>query len=294
LLERFGGDKRPDPARCGSFPYSVTRRWYGFVSVGVSPGRLPDGCTSQGQRLTLDESIGIKNYWCNSTGNPAEFHGHLNWVPVTYQGKLRFSDYASDHDMDLDLFVGDSAGQTINNEYGRLHIEFDRRETTDHFTTPWWSRFNNSKSFARMSLNSDPIGSEAVIVGLLGLDAVHGAHAEMHPVYGLAIRTDSSERSDRWQVFARNSGNEGECAGNQHYLDLADSVLRMRIPLRDSDPASQSPEIDGSFFRESTPLKRNVDWWVVKSADRKSVVIAFRLPEPMLRAVFHGYVDLPR
>ena len=138
------------------------------------------------------------------------------------------------------------------------------------------------------------MGSEAVIVGLLGLDAVHGAHAEMHPVYGLAIHTDSSEQNDRWQVFARNSGDEGECAGNQHYLDLADNVLRMRIPLRGSAPAIESREINGSFFQGSTPLKKNVDWWVGKSSDPTSAVIAFRLPEPTLRAVFHGYVDLPR
>lgn len=268
MLHRFGGERRPDGSNC-DFSYNIERHVWGLVSRGLvlAGPRLPHGCTSQGSRLTIDESKGIKNAWCGSTGQPSQFHGHINWFPATYEGRVQFSHYAEDRDVNLELWRSDLAGQTAYNEGQRLHVEFNRDETVAHFTTPWWRKFANDQSrFAndvavRRLLNDDarPIemlsptdGKLAVITGLLGLDAVHNAQAEIHPAFAVAIQTQAAlpGTDNVWQVFVRNEGNEGECAQEQHFLDLPDEVFRLSLPI--------DPEL-GTHITADTHLYSIVD-----------------------------------
>ena len=59
-------------------------------------------------------------------------------------------------------------------------------------------------------------------MGLYGLDAQHGYHAELHPLWGLAVRVATESNTDTWVVFARNFGNEGGCSSRAPH----------RLPLR--------------------------------------------------------------
>lgn len=318
-LSGVRGDRRPDPSRCAGFPYALSE---GFISLGVRTDALPNGCTSQGRRLSIDESIGHRNLWCNSTGNPAEFHGHVNWVPATYYGRVHFADFSPDHDADLDLYTPDSAGQTVNNtdDGGRLHLEFDRKETTDHFRRPrgvhwWWDRFKGPRADpeVRSALNSpdpdakhqhfgapDNTGTEAIVTGLLGLDAVHGAHAELHPVYVMALHLRAIEGSDTWAIMARNSGDEGDCSGSTHYLDLPKNIVRVALPLRENNPAPVAPD-SLLFFRTS----RAANWRVERDASvrvdtiavpadsiGRYAVVSFTLDSPETGSVVAGYIRL--
>jgi hypothetical protein len=49
----------------------------------------------------------------------------------------------------------------------------------------------------------------AILIGLLDIDTEHGAHAELHPIYAMALRntvnpeTAANPRPDCWAMFAR-------------------------------------------------------------------------------------------
>ena len=65
----------------------------------------------------------------------------------------------------------------------------------------------------------------AIVTGLLNLDCVHECHTELHPVLALALRTKDETSADNnivaedpWAIFLRNSGNEGDCSADAHYL----------------------------------------------------------------------------
>ena len=91
-------------------------------------------------------------------------------------------------------------------------------------------------------------GNDAVIVGQFGLDLTdhdwkaplvpgapkgsRGGYTELHPVYAAAIRTGHKPNpaADHWVFFARNKGNEGDCAGKLYHMDIPE--LHLRIPFK--------------------------------------------------------------
>jgi hypothetical protein len=104
----------------------------------------------------------------------------------------------------------------------------------------WWNKFHTSVDNGHaVDYNGGTYvnGHLAVVTGLVGIDTVHGASAELHPVYAIAIRTmpeyaapTSGLPADQWAFFARNFGDEGYCSENGH--PLPDGPLRVLIPWR--------------------------------------------------------------
>lgn len=60
---------------------------------------------------------------------------------------------------------------------------------------------------------------QGVVYGLFGLDCVHGCRSELHPAYAVAFQVDASRAGNKWALFARNTGDEGDCPTQQHPLN---------------------------------------------------------------------------
>ncbi len=103
----------------------------------------------------------------------------------------------------------------------------------------------------------------AIVSGLLNLDCVHECHAELHPVYAMAVRMRDEcapggcgipviGENDHWLVFVRNFGNEGSCAhdGQQHFLDRDSFSFKIPAPTGD---AVNMPSITTHEFYSDVP-----------------------------------------
>ena len=221
-------------------------------------------CTTQ--QPTVDEP----SFWsdpafytvCQTSGGVSgAVHGHINWGLATYTGALLFTDHSKpipsgtgDDDYDMSLQRSDQASATTGNETfanGRnraLGLEFDSDETIDHFDTPWWSAFHtavdadDSWSQARAMLGGDG-GTSAIVTGVIGIDNKHGAHAELHPVLGMAVQIPArtTNSSESWAFFGRTHGDEGGCSQDQHDF-VSSSMMQFLLPV----PAMQHPIVTGS------------------------------------------------
>ncbi|MFZ0091306.1 MAG: hypothetical protein WAL63_17485 [Solirubrobacteraceae bacterium] len=214
---------------------------------GSAPYLGSPPCTSQPITEDNPSPDSFSHYICKHGRHPLDaYHGHVNYEPATYQGILQWyekSDPGSDDEYSLDLHPsptldGVTAG---NNNSNSIHIEFDSDETVDHFDdNAWWNKFHTSVDRGHaVDYNGGTYvnGRLAVVTGLVGIDTVHGASAELHPVYAIAIRTTpeyapptSGLPADQWAFFARNFGDEGYCSSNGH--PLPDGPLRVLIPWR--------------------------------------------------------------
>lgn len=220
--------------------------------TAIDRAALARDCTSQ--PVYLDLFTGI--HWCfGSCLCTGLINGHLNWAIATYTGTIGWDDYAGNwpHDGDYDLSLNSVTGGTMNGftalnwsdsgEYG-LGLEFKGGETLDRTGGPWWQRLDNGRSS-----NDGPYtvgqemfnevygdGLEGVVIGLIGMDGVHGGYTESHPVFAIAVRTDANQVRDgvdeNWVFFLRNFGNEGECSGNIHGWPSArgDNVYYIQLP----------------------------------------------------------------
>lgn len=189
-----------------------------------------------GKRLICDADHGVG------------VHGHINWGPATYTGKVFFQDYqvppVLDGDYDLEL-IPDEHNRAIvlhGNEkdmpHGGITLEFQANETIKRFQgqNTWWKSLKNavdqdSRLFFPFYQHAHQMvnGLDAILIGLLGIDNQHDAHTELHPVYGLALKTKTTApREQVWAIFARNWGSEGECSQYQHYLPFGS--LRFFFP----------------------------------------------------------------
>ncbi|HTW85488.1 MAG TPA: hypothetical protein VMD91_15570 [Candidatus Sulfotelmatobacter sp.] len=187
----------------------------------VHDGTLAANCTTQ--LPTTDFYTGVFSVFtlCNQSG--AEFDGHLNWAFATYTGNLQWRNYSGgwpqDGDYNLGILDPADAAQTKDSDgnYPGLGMEFDAKETIDNFGSPWWKSFGND-SDAQKSATVD--GQPATIVGLVGIDGVHGGYTEVHPVLAMAVLTGEKMSGDgvdeTWAFFIRNQGDEGECSENEH------------------------------------------------------------------------------
>jgi hypothetical protein len=162
--------------------------------------------------------------------------GHVNWMPATYDGALDFDDYTArgflssvfkDDDYTFNLAPTNGAGLAGRNA---MHSEMAFLETVDHYQTPFWRRLHDLVDAVPGDDLSGPrslFGRYAIVIGLLGLDTEHGVHAELHPIYAMALRntvnpgTAANPRLDCWAMFARTSGGEGACSKHEHFLDLS-------------------------------------------------------------------------
>jgi hypothetical protein len=217
---------------CDNFPYKNWLR----VSKGVTSSCTKQAAFDFPQHLFTE---------CLLAPGFGELHGHVNWAPATFVGKLGTQDLSADGDVDLQLISNEeqsspvwlypgtskfeeegggvgrilTADSQFSKEYrDALWMEFASYETTNYFFSPSTDDSWNNLLQGRYK------GRTAVVTGLLNLDCVHDCHAELHPVLAMAVRTKSESESnikndDSWAIFVRDAGNEGDCSSDEHYLN---------------------------------------------------------------------------
>ena len=126
-------------------------RW-GFQAR--NPGQLPDVRTLCPGDLHHPGSDCTTQATFIDSWSLCPHEGHVNWFPCTYEGKIYFDGYSrasknfQDYDYNWLLDTPNQAGVTASNEViddrRMLQLEFDTRETINHFTTPWWDSFHKA------------------------------------------------------------------------------------------------------------------------------------------------------
>jgi hypothetical protein len=181
---------------------------------------------------------------CYSTSTSGNVNGHGNFGFATYSGVIYWKDYDDPffHDDDFNFLVkvdNDEASLTVHNEsipyrgindpnVGKraLQLEMAAYETVhrgDYADTTgvhpggyrpggWSTLAYGSNSDRIWLLDRKPV----VAIGLVGFDFVHDIATELHPLLGLAVRTQAPNAANGyqevWMIMARRSGNEGECS----------------------------------------------------------------------------------
>jgi hypothetical protein len=271
----------PDPEDddvCGGFP----------KGGGVPQGRPACNDMAVPEPPVGDVAHGVV---CNLGRGFRKFAGHLNYLPATYAGLIYFENHAwPDDDLDFEMLplepagsgwrltraglttrrrmkdhlVTDAALESALRNKGLdyvLHVEAKAEETVASFTQAWWEEFRrlgDEGEEGKEKRKRMVSGRPAVVTGLLGLDAEHGAFTEIHPAHALAIQTECGEADpteagafvDTWAVFIRNSGNEGWCSqwDLPHYFDSPGGVFTLALP------ASFSGKMDSAELLPSSEL----------------------------------------
>lgn len=228
----------------------------------------PKACTND--HVTIDR----RWYWWDPSNIFGCPHGHVNWSAATYEGIVFWQDHsASDDDYDIIISRPDAALYTASNPSYVL-MEFDSDETIDHFDAQhWWKNFHHDVDDG----NRDPGGINgklAAVIGLVGLDARHEAHAELHPVYALAINYDNQSG---WAFFVRNWGDEGGCGDQDHQLPL--EAIRIVLPR----PEATGGQVISQDVR-GTRSTGGV-WWF---APGEGIVLELHLPPPSSHGLVVG------
>ena len=253
----------------------------GLLALGERPGfRRPlvknRWCLEpeQRHRLRLNEGRSMRVFGggCSQTEEDGSIQGHINWSPVTMVGTLRYHDTSDkrsqeyfDHDHTFDFFRDSMLPATKYNSFVSLsgaapvptiHVELDTRETServDQSRPNWWTRLATLAKEDRHWVGDSLIGlGQIAITGIFGLDAVHGGHAEIHPVFAMAILRNrvinpaGTSREDEWVFVARDRGGEGNCASG--VIPLVTSTTpagrdTFRLQLGEPDTSSVRPEV---------------------------------------------------
>ena len=268
--------------------FRVATNWLGNRHLQL---RHSPPCVSQPH--TLHEPLEPKyaGVACNGGEEVGLPQGHINWFPATYTGPIIWGGYAADRDYDLFLSTVGKAGQTWGNaELPGLELEFDAREIVDRVAIPAntvWSRFvdaakRDSTGVLATPLDSLMNGKYAIATGLLGLDGIHDYHAELHPVWALAIEVDATPIHAVWMIFVRNLGNEGECGAGQLPLlrnTAGDTALSYAFALPWKPGASSVTPLWGpgtSLFVSENP---QVNGPRLRADSGKALYVTFRLPK---------------
>ena len=239
-------------------------------------------CTTQSP--SIDDPSGWNGFWC-ARGSQHSINGHVNWMPATWQGQIAWdtkSSVGADDDYNINLTPPNGAGLTASSQ-GFIHTEFDSDETIDHFTTPWWTSFHQTvdrgDTYARAMINGDT----AIIVGLAGLDCEHGCATELHPVYAIAIHVQDNPADDVWAIFVRNSGDEGYCSQEQHYVNT--NRIAFLIPR----PAAIAVSVTTATFLTNNTQSSGPGVSLVSGT---GAVVEFGLPDPTAGARINGELHL--
>jgi|ERR1700693_219850 len=210
----------------------------------VQSGRLPDPVSLCGGRLSdpncsaaTSTDLGRQVLVICAPASGTSLNGHVNYEIATFTGRIRWLGAEPsflDGDYNFSLRTPGLAGLTTGNANGEMDLEFAEAETIRHFGSEWWRSLRSAVRQVDTSRARDMIdGRFAVVTGLLGLDCVHNCHAELHPVYAFAMRTDlgaPSANDDSWVLFARNVGNEGFCSRAKHQLPAGVDRLNVQLP----------------------------------------------------------------
>jgi hypothetical protein len=275
------------------FPLNATWAWQ-----RDHPGSLPNADTQcfplsgvfsnrqcSTQSPSLDEPDGWNATWC-AVGAQHSIHGHVNWMPTTWEGPIAWDGHSSpgtDDDYNINVTPPNQDGLTVSND-GQIHCEFDSDETIDHFRTAWWRSFHSAVDDSDASANALINQHQAIIVGLAGLDCEHGCATELHPVYALALQVNNNPGDDTWAMFVRNWGDEGYCSQDQHYLDTN------RIAFRISRPGATgvSVNVATSFLTNSSEASGPK----VTLLPGQGALVEFGLPDPTKGARINGELHL--
>jgi hypothetical protein len=253
----------------------------------------------------------------------------VNWGAVTYRGRIYFDrsnnlhpghaniDEAGDGDYDWFLETPGAAGIATGNQRDNdraiqesnlpqgiqtLALEFSSRETVDHINdSSWWKTFRDDIDNHPELAQTHVRGKQAIVIGLLGFDNEHGnekggARVEVHPVWGLAIRvSDDGDPEDRWEILARNWGNEGSCSNGwdatggkwMHNLSLPNNKMRFFLPSTLSPSAQVATDFRtnyGDAAKYFSPPEKLAD----------GVLLSIQLPDPEKRKLFWGELRIKK
>jgi hypothetical protein len=229
----------------------------GFTDTLRTSATFLGGCTTQASAI---EFIRRPSYTVLKHVVCAADPDHVNWrvgprgpagSAAVAVGSLYLDDVAMDGDLDFFLRTPGDPGRTASDPYptnavnpesargvAGMELEFLLKEVDQRFETEFWTDLirvlgpaggGNRLAEARTLVN----GRNAVAMGVFGVDGVHGAHSEIHPVFSLAIRTVPGLKQDIWTIFARNWGSEGECSPNApQRLTVPGNRLLIWIPWR--------------------------------------------------------------
>jgi hypothetical protein len=268
---------------CESFPY---KQWWNIYR-GVK-----SACTQQA-------SFDVPRIFTECLLAPGfgQFHGHVNWAPATFVGKLEFQEVSADKDVDLQLqTIGDrilrfpgnadfgkiapilTKDSQISPEYeDSLWLEFATYETTSYFQAPWNEIKFSTRSKAYDALKKQYNDRTAIVTGLLDLDCVHDCHTELHPVFAMAIRRklESADSDivdhDSWTMFIRDAGNEGDCSQDEHYLDRNGYTFFLPAP---PGAGSGTPTVSSETLRSN---EKGLTWSLERSSAPGSNGVLLRI-----------------
>jgi hypothetical protein len=237
------------------------------------------------QSPSIDVPDGWNGFWCGQ-GAQHSIHGHVNWMPATWEGTIAWESHSnpgSDDDYNVNVVPPAAEGFTVSSD-GHIHTEFDSDQTVDHFRTPWWNSFHDAVDRDDASARAMIDGKFAIVVGLAGLDCEHGCATELHPVYAVAIHVNDNPLDDTWAIFVRNWGNEGYCSQDDHPLDT--SRLAFLIPR----PSATTVKVDvaSTFLTNSSDASGPF----VSLVSGQGAIVEFGLPDPANGARINGELHL--
>jgi hypothetical protein len=194
-------------------------------------------CTDQADVNHVDIPVGLNGdlCWLRKGGLSASgsFVGHVNWFPVTLEGKAYKIDSEAfplgDDDYTFTYRSQGGDPLSVNGRPG-LHFEFDSKETIEHFQHEEWKRIGKAIDDGDKDLNAKLFAGHTIVTGMFGMDGEHGLKAELHPVFAIATRRDEFEndpRDDVWLMFVRNRGNEGFCSSRLWDAGFEDYTVRL-------------------------------------------------------------------
>ncbi len=288
-----GGPPHPNPdAQCG-----ITYKDPDNVDEGIN--LVGNQCTTQAP--SVNQGTGFSGELCRGAADPYVLAGHLNWFVSTYEGKIRWDDWSGtfkplhptksgDDDYNFTLAPDSGTGLTFTKPE-TIGLEFDSDEVVDRIDKGWWNDFHKlvdtdpgKDGAAAMRIFDSP----AIVIGLFGLDSEHGAYSELHPVYGMAIRTNSDAGhvgTDDWVFLARNWGNEGYCAdGDMPVPELTSLSFFIRRPDAIGDDPASPTALDELY-------STNDNNSVAVSFVPGGAIVTFDLGAPSDRTLYSGHVQ---
>jgi hypothetical protein len=215
---------------------------------------------------------------------------HLNWFGATYSGTIFWESkscgWPDDDDYNMNLTPDDNAGLATTRD--KLHAEFDYKETINHFSSGWWSRFHKAVDDDGVCGDAPPgpkatdmigeFGSRAIVTALMGFDTEHDTFVELHPVWALAMNVEPRSSHDFWVLFVRNWGKEGNCGGNQEFIDFPNNQYTFRLPWRaGATSVTVISNFDGYHTQSPTPSEEN---GTVRIAPGVGIFVTFALDAP--------------
>jgi hypothetical protein len=298
--------------------FAINPHWVWRAVTGASPnpsdlcgwsnkiGGFPvDGAALCSSQLTQRDSKWV----CVQGGTAGGIAGHMNWIdaPVTYKGWLWWEghDYYWDDDYTLNVAALDDTGGVSGSLFvsGQFNpqVEFSSDETIDRLGgAPWWDLFHSAVDNEDQILHTAnatpagaprpadffPGGTEAVIIGQLGLDCAHSCGAELHPAWAVFVHVKDDLNDDTWAFFVRNWGNEGFCSENDHQPG---AVRQFAVRLPKAGAYDVAIRVPDTVIGTTHPVP---PYTVALAPGGGGAIASFTLPEAGSHGLIYGELHL--